>query len=339
MTPGTLVLSCLTLANLQACTEFRPAPVEPVQVALTGPATPERAAVVAHVNQARAAAGLPELAADGLLERVGNAHCGIQIEEGTMGHFSRSGVPPYLRYLLAGGHGFHRENAAMYSSSAAVPAGALGAILARSVASMLAELPPDDGHRRALLDPDVTHIGVGLAARGGEVRMTQELATEAAAAWSPPPAGARPRSAVMLSGALARPWRPAAAQVLWGPLPRPLSNVRANAIRAYGYPPPRVTFVANQPLDQQGGAGGHGSAGPAAPFAVDRFGNFTLKWTTGTGEGVEIAVILATRGAGAQLVPVAAAATVVTASGALPSELAFWRTLAAPPPPAAGGTR
>ena len=339
MTAGTLALACLILANLQACTEFRPSPVEPVQVAAAGPATPERAAVVDRINQARAAAGLPDLAADGLLERVGNAHCEIQIEEGTEGHFSHSGVPPYLRYLLAGGHGFHRENAAMYSSSAAVPEAALGRILAGSVAAMLAELPPDDGHRRALLDPDVTHIGVGLAVRGGEVRMTHELATEAAVAWSAPPAAAKPRSAVALAGTLARAWRPVAAEVLWGPLPRPLSTAEANAIHAYGYPPARATFAANQPLGQLGGDGARGTAGPAAPFAVDRFGNFTLKWSTGAGEGIEIIVVLATRGSGHQLVPVAAAATVVTTAGTLPPDLAFWHTLAGPPPPVPGGAR
>lgn len=334
MTTGTLALACL-----QACTQFYPSPAVPALAPATGPLAAERAAVVDQVNQARAAAGLPDLAADGTLERVGDAHCEIQIEEGTVGHFSHSGVPPYLRYLLAGGHGFHRENAAMYSSSAAVPEAALGRILAGSVASMLAELPPDDGHRRALLDPDVTHIGVGLAVRGGEVRMTHELATEAAVAWSAPPAAAKPRSALALAGTLAREWRPVAAKVLWGPLPRWLSSTQANAIHAYGYPPPRATFAANQPLGQLGGDGARGTAGLAAPFAVDRFGNFTLKWSTGTGEGIEIVVVLATQGAGNQLVPVAAAVTVVTTAGTLPPDLAFWHTLAGPPPPVPGGAR
>ncbi len=334
MTAGTLALACL-----QACAQVRPPSPVPAAAPAAGPLAAERAAVVAQINQARAAAGLPELAGDGTLERVGNAHCEIQVEEGTAGHFSRSGVPPYLRYLLAGGHGFHRENAAMFSSSAAVPESALGRILARSVASMLAELPPDDGHRRALLDPEVTHIGVGLAVRGGEVRMTHELATETTVAWSAPPVAATPRSGVALAGTLAREWWPAAAEVLWGPLPRPLSNAQANAIHAYGYPPPLVTFAANQPWGRLGVGSGHGAAGPAAPFAVDRFGNFTFKWSTGTGEGIEIVVVLATRGAGQQLVPVAAAATVVTDAGTLPPDLAFWHTLAGPPRPDPGGAR
>lgn len=334
LTAGTLALACL-----QACTQVHPSPTVPAPAPAAGPLAAERAAVVAQVNQARAAAGLAGLAGDGTLERVGNAHCEIQVEEGTVGHFSHSGVPPYLRYLLAGGHGFHRENAAMFSSSAAVPEAALGRILARSVASMLAELPPDDGHRRALLDPDVTHIGVGLAVRGGEVRMTNELATEATVAWSAPPVVAKPRSGVALAGALAREWRPTAAEVLWGPLPRPLSTAQANAIHAYGYPPPLATFAANQPWGRLGSDAGHGTAGSAAPFAVDRFGNFTFKWSTGTGEGIEIVVVLATRGAGNELVPVAAAAIVVTDAGTLPPDLAFWHTLAGPPPPAPGGAR
>ncbi len=318
-----------------ACARLRPVPVVPVSAPATGPLAAERAGVIAGINRARAAAGLPRLATDAILERVGNAHCELLLEEGTQGHFSRSGVPPYLRYFLAGGHGFHRENAARYSSSATIPESAVDAILVRSLASMLAEVPPDDGHRRTVLDPDATNIGIGLAVRGGELRETHELAVEVATEWSAPVAAARPRSAAALAGALARPWRPVVAQILWEPLPRPLSTGEANAIRAYGYPPPRVTFAANRPLEP--GAGAARGDDVAAPFAVDRFGHFSLKWSTGTGEGVEIAVILARRGDDSRLIPVAAAATVVTAAGTLPPELAFWQTEAGPPAPAPGG--
>ena len=30
---------------------------------------------------------------------------------------------------------------------------------------MMAEKPPDDGHRRAILDPLWTHVGIGVALR------------------------------------------------------------------------------------------------------------------------------------------------------------------------------
>ena len=48
---------------------------------------------------------------------------------------------------------------------------------------------------------------------------------------------------------------------------------------------------------------------------------------------------LARRGDDSRLIPVAAAATVVTAAGTLPPELAFWHTLAGPPVAARGGAR
>ena len=294
-----LTACILVLAGVPACARLRPTPVVSTPAPAACPLAAERAAVMARLNRARADAGLGGLATDAVLERVGNAHCEVLIEEGTQGHFSRSGVPPYLRYLLAGGHGFHRENAARYSSSATIPASAVDAILMRSLASMLAEVPPDDGHRRTILDPDATHLGIGLAVRGGELRETHELAVEVATEWSAPAA--------------------------------------ADAIHAYRYPPPRVTFAAIRPSEP--GAGTARGDDIASPFAVDRFGRFGVKWSTGTGEGVEIAVILARRGDDSRLIPVAAAATVVTAAGTLPPELAFWHTLAGPPVAARGGAR
>ena len=310
------------LALLPGCAPLATLPAPRVEGAPGQPWRAEREAVVAQINSARAEARLAPLAYDVTLERVGNTHCEVLVTESGEGHFSRSGVPPYLRYFLAGGHGFHRENATMYSSTLPLAQGALGGILARSVASMLAEVPPDDGHRRALLDRDVTHIGVGLAARGGEVRMTHELATEAATAWSAPPSAAKPRTGMVLAGKLARQWRAAAAEVLWEPLPEPLSDIQARVIRSYSYPERRVLYQANRA--ESGG-------GPAAiPFTVDRFGNFALRWSTGPAEGVEIAVILAMREASSELVPVAASATVVTVTGDLPPELVLWRRLAVP---------
>jgi uncharacterized protein YkwD len=281
----------------------------------------ERTAVVAQINAARAEVGLGPLVYDSLLERIGDAHCRILIEEGGDGHFSRSGVPPYLRYLLAGGSGFHQENVGSYSATGKVADSALARILSASVEDMLAEVPPNDGHRRALLDPRVTHVGVGLAVRGGEVRVTHELATEVTESWAPPPTLAAPGTAVTLSGRFAKPWRPEAVEVLWEKLPRPLADVQLRAIRAYGYPQRRATFQANQ------------TAGPesAAAFTVDRLGGFRFRWSAGPHEGVEIVLLWARHGHDRELVPVAASATVVVETAELPPELACWHRLRSSP--------
>jgi uncharacterized protein YkwD len=324
-----LAAGTLSIVLLAGCAAARVTTTPgPVPTAIPGqPWAKERAAVVAQINAARTELGLDPLAYDRTLERVGNAHCIVLLEEGGDGHFSRSGVAPYLRYLLAGGRGFHRENIASYSSTAPVDGSKLGKALHRSVSQMLDEVPPQDGHRRSLLDPWVTHIGVGLAMQGGEVRMAHELATEVTERWSGPPAVVMPRTAVALEGRLARPWRPVALEVLWEKLPHALTYSEARAIRSYGYPPRRAMFNANQPAD------GSGAQASLAPFSADRLGGFSFRWPTGPHEGVEIVVLWARHDNNRELVPVAASATVVTGTAGLPPELEYWRTSRPGPSP------
>jgi uncharacterized protein YkwD len=330
-----LALGTIAAALLPSCVEVQPpAPdAPPPVVAPTAPWRAARTAVVAQINAARSEAGLPPLRYDPLLQAVGDAHCAILLAEGGDGHFSSSGVPPYLRWLLAGGYGYHMENVGAYSTTGRVTEAALPGILARSVAGMLDEVPPADGHRRALLDPWVTHIGVGLAWGDGEVRMTHELAVEVTEGWAPPPLVAAPGSRVALSGRLPLPWEAGAVEVCWQPLPQPLSAAELRGLRTYAYPPRRAMLYANRPSAEpnvdaaRGGSGGPGTA--AAPFVVDRRGRFTASWTTGPHEGVEVALLWARHGPERPFVPVAASATVVVRTGTLPPELAFWRGLAA----------
>ena len=307
---------------LAACARVSPRPTVSPGPSFPGePWRSERTAVVGQINAARAAAGLGPLAYDSLLERIGDAHCRILIEEAGDGHFSRSGVPPYLRYLLAGGNGFHQENVGSYSTTGKVADSALARLLSASVDNMLAELPPNDGHRRALLDPWVTHVGVGLAVRDGEVRVTHELATEVTQSWTPPPAVAAPGTPVALSGRLARPWQPEAVEVLWEKLPRPLPDAQLRAIRAYGYPQRKATFQVNRAVAPE--------STPA--FTADRLGALRFHWSAGPHEGVEIVLLWARHGNDRQLVSVAAAATVVVGTAELPPELAFWQGLRSSP--------
>jgi uncharacterized protein YkwD len=317
-----LTLGTLAALLLPACTPVASRAPDPPAPARPGPAwQAERTAVVAQINAARAGLGLQALAYDSLLERVGDAFCAILIEEGGDSHFSRSGVPPYLRYLLAGGNGFHRENVGSYSTTGTVTDAQVNSILLRTVEEMLAEVPPNDGHRRSLLDPWVTHIGVGVAVHGGEVRVTHELATEVTQSWTPPPAVAAPGTPLALSGQLLRPWQPEAVDVLWEEMPHPLSDAQTRGIRTYGYPKRRAIFYSNRSTPP----------GTTPPFTVNTLGTLGFRWFTAPHEGVEFALLLARRVSDGELVPVAASATVVLATGTLPPELAFWRGLGASP--------
>ena len=92
-----------------------PAPAVP-----TGERQAAKSATLAAINAARADAGLGPVAWDATLERVGDAFCAALIAETAVGHVAADGVPPYLRALLAGETGFHRENVASYDSTADV---------------------------------------------------------------------------------------------------------------------------------------------------------------------------------------------------------------------------
>ncbi|MEW6335774.1 MAG: CAP domain-containing protein [Acidobacteriota bacterium] len=307
-----------------ACAALRP-PSAPTVVRVasepTGPWAEAKRASVDEINAARVGAGLSPLAHDAVLERAGDAFCRALVAQRGSGHVARDGAPPYLRVLLAGGDGYHRQNVGTYDSTATVGTDEVPAIAVQLVRDMLAEVPPDDGHRATILDPTATHLGVGVAAEGGRVRISHEVACRGAAAWAAPPEVAPPRQLMRLAGRLAAPWRPAAVEVLWEPLPAERADT-APPVRVYGYPTPRyVSFVRVS----------NGSQQPSPipeDLVVGPDDAFQFTWRTGPEPGVEVIVVWARRRASeVKLTPVAAAAVVVTPDAALPPNLRAWADL------------
>ncbi len=307
-----------------ACAGLRPPTAPPVvRVATepTGPWAAAKRAAADEINAAREVAGLPPLAHDAVLERAGDAFCRALVEQLGSGHVARDGAPPYLRALLAGGDGYHRQNVGTYDSTAAVPPDEVPAISAQLVRDMLAEVPPDDGHRQTLLDPTATHLAVGLAVEGGRVRVSHEVACRGAIAWAAPAPATSPRQVVRLTGRLVPPWRPAAVEVLWEPLPAERADTE-QPVRVYGYPTPRyVSFVrVSNGLQQP-------STIPE-DLVVGPDDTFQFTWRTGPEPGVEVIVVWARRRASeVKLTPVAAAAVVVTPAAAFPPNLRPWADL------------
>jgi uncharacterized protein YkwD len=132
--------------------------------------------VLDHINDARADAGLPRYALDGDLSRAAARHnqrmidgCGLSHQcpgEGGIGtRFSAEGV----RWTSAG------ENIGLAS------AGRSDADIIRAADgltdSMLAETPPNDGHRKNLLSRAFERIGLSVIRDGkGTVWLTQDFA-------------------------------------------------------------------------------------------------------------------------------------------------------------------
>ena len=303
------------------------APPAPAPTAVIGDRfREERRAVLDALNLARARAGVVALAYDSTLEHIGDRHCRELVADGCVGHFSTDGVPPYLGTVLAGHPGYHRQNVASHSHGLGLVPGQLNDIILSAVAEMMAETPPNDGHRRAILEPTATHVGIGLAVEGSEVRVTHELATVVTRSWQPPSVVALPGTVVSLAGQLANPWQVAAVELLWEALPQPLTREEANRIRSYRYPPRRGMFFVGEGLP------GLGSSGRLHTVRADRAGTFAFAWRTGPTPGVELAVVWAHRSGGErQLTAVALGGTVVTVDGALPPALARRAALREPP--------
>jgi uncharacterized protein YkwD len=150
--------SAARVGNAQIVVDVLPPPPPPP------PVSDPAADVIALTNSARAAAGLPPLAAHPQLQQAALAHSQDQAARNQMSHYGSNGSEIGDRVRAAGySWSAVAENvAAGYSTAQAVMGGWMGS----------------DGHRRNILYPDVVHIGVAVAhSAGGTPYWTMVLAS------------------------------------------------------------------------------------------------------------------------------------------------------------------
>ena len=242
------------LALLAAGCASRPTAEGPIPTARFGPnraatAYPEReqdakAALLARINADRAAAGLPAVAVDLVAAKAGDAFCLDAARTDVMGHWDLAGRAPYDRYADAGGVDWNGENFSGTSRrGGAFLEGELVGLLLEAHGRMMAEKPPHDGHRRTILDPLWTHVGIGVALRGGEFRMTEEF-TRHVATWVEAPASrVRAGRAAPVNVQLPKGWTLAAVEVAHERFPRPLTPKEIRRRGAYAYPKASRTLL------------------------------------------------------------------------------------------------
>ncbi len=227
-----LVLRAPDLAH--PLTETAPAPSRPED--------PVKRGVWERVNADRAAAGLAPVAWDEASSRVADAFCADQVREGTRAHFLMNGVPPYARTGLAGIFGVDAENSVAWTSTgASFPKSPLELALAGQ-AEMMAEKPPNDGHRRTILDPDATHVGIGWAQGGGRFRMAQEFLTRHLAFLTLELA-ARDPTTLLFQGQVMRGERLMFVTFANEPSPKKLTRSQVNARSQYSHPDARLAYA------------------------------------------------------------------------------------------------
>jgi hypothetical protein len=183
-----------------------------------------RGEFVRLINRDRAKFGLPPVQLDTQVSATADAYCRAQIRNGTTGHFTIDGEAPYMRYSFAGGNDGLSENAAAWSANYTFAA-------------------PHDGHRKTILDPDATHVGIGLAWEKGEFRLTQEFIRHYVEWLRPLPRRLATAQPVLCSGQAVKGYAVEAITVHHEPLPQPMAAVTANAIQSYSLPNARREYL------------------------------------------------------------------------------------------------
>ena len=289
MKPVTFLLAVILSATPLAQGE---GPVDETRIALRGE-------FLQMINHDRAANGLAPVELDPAASAIADTDCRQQLRYGTTGHFTIDGLAPYMRYSFAGGNDGVSENAAAWSAGYRFSDRSLYDMIRRSEEAMMKEQAPHDGHRRTILDPFATHVGIGLAWDGGEFRLTQEFVRRYIDWKRPLPRGAGLTEQVVAVGKPAKGCKIEAISVHHEPIPQPISVRATNLIDSYSLPDkrrdylPRLrgTYFQRHPDGALYEVREEYADGRRGDFAVSRDGSFSFQVPFADGPGIYTVVV------------------------------------------------
>jgi uncharacterized protein YkwD len=190
-----------------------------------------------RINADRASAGLGPVLWDEKAAALARDYTRQQIADGTVGHFLLDGVPPYARLSKSGDLAANSENAAAFMTSSGHLWDSPRDLGLLGESEMLHEKPPNDGHRRTILDPLATHVGVGCALVGGDFRLVEEFTTRGYDSLRVVRVGEDGASIRVRGKALDRRSLDFVS-VAVAPFPARLTREEVNSRRSYSYPSP-----------------------------------------------------------------------------------------------------
>ena len=245
-----------------------------------------------RINQDRLKLALPPVALDLPLSRFADAHCERQIAEGTIGHFTLDGIPPYARYSQAGATAGVAENAVAWSAPYVFTQPAILDVARRSHEAMIAETPPRDSHRRAILDPWATHVAIGSAWHRGEIRLVQVFLRRHIDWTTPPPATASSGSRFQASGKAGPGWTIDRVTLHHEALSG-MTRDQANRIESYSLPEPArlLPFRNSQRFDRPPTVSDWARAAGSGDIAIEADGSFSLRTALSDGPGIYTIVV------------------------------------------------
>jgi uncharacterized protein YkwD len=282
--------------------------------------------VLKLINRDRALYNLPPVELDLEASAIGDEYCRRQIKNGTNGHFTTDGLAPYMRYSFAGGNDGVSENAAAWSANYAFSERALYEMARRSQDAMMAESAPNDGHKRTILDPHATHVGVGLAWERSEFRLVHEFIRRYVRWTRPLPRTARAGESVLIAGEPLGTATVEAISVHHEPLPEVMPAHVANALDNYSLPKKRKDYFPRLRQEYTRGANGtieiirrEYPGGHRGDFTVAKDGSFSFDVPLAQGPGVYTVVVWVRRDDKSQ--PVSASNVSIRVDQTVPSPI------------------
>jgi uncharacterized protein YkwD len=132
-----------------------------------------RANLLEMVNEERAVEKLPPVAIDELATRVATQHAADMAAHEFVSHWGRDGLKPYHRYSFAGGTDATQENISAADNTWSNKSSDLKQDTSYLHLRLYQEKPPNDGHRKTILAPQLTHVGFGIAVEKLRLRLVE----------------------------------------------------------------------------------------------------------------------------------------------------------------------
>jgi uncharacterized protein YkwD len=188
------------------------------------------------INEERSLARVSPVSLDDFASRIATEHANDMAKGKFTSHWGSDGRKPYQRYSFAGGIHGTAENISSADNTWSWKPTDISQDVSYLHVRLYSEVPPNDGHRKAILAPHQTHVGIGIAVQELRLRLV-ELFVAKFLEIDDIERKARPGASFDLRGRLFNlGFSLQLIEVFYEPLPRPPGNEWLNNTSGYSLP-------------------------------------------------------------------------------------------------------
>jgi uncharacterized protein YkwD len=188
------------------------------------------------INDEREVANVGRVELDDFASKIAMAHAEEMAVDEFVSHWGKNGYNPYQRYSFAGGYHATQENISAADNTWSLKFEDLKQDTSYLHVRLYQEQPPNDGHRQAILAPQHTHVGLGMAIEKLRLRVV-ELFVSKYVELNPIVQTAKPKTTVTVAGRLLKSNDTLnTIEVFYEPLPTPRNIEWLQQPRSYSLP-------------------------------------------------------------------------------------------------------